>query len=292
MDLRHRNLQVDQHAGHGIGHGRRTGEVDFHLLHALTEECARNIRHEADAPGPQALGIGVGCGDRRIIVEALAEPGQFLQHRFAGNIAGRTSAVDEMDLPPGELRAHRCRAGDRNHRREAGPAGKAQDVAWRVLAQIGHAEGAVHGDRVAELDRVEQPRSRCPIRHFLDLEVPFLAGLGDVAHRISARSGHARHIEESILPGQEGRRLFQAEAEFADIVGVVLDGEQPARSLLRQIPALVMVGQRDFDLAIGERMSLAAEIALALAIALGPARCVDSLVNDFALEQFETAIAA
>src|SRR5262249_44520615 len=98
--------------------------------------------------------------------------------------------------------------------------------------------------------------------------MPFLAIVGDIAHRIGARADDARNIEQSILAGQETCRFFEPEAELANVVRVVLDREEPARRLLRQEAALVMIAQTDLDLAVGQGMRLAAEKTLALLVAL------------------------
>ena len=152
-------------------------------------------------------------------------------------------------------------AGDGDHRRQAGSAGEAQDVARDVLAQVGHAVGAVDPDGVPDGKGVEELRRRGAARRALDLEVPLGPVVGDVAHGIGARADHARHVQQRVLAGQERRRISEAEAELADVVREVLGLEQPRLGADGLVAALVVIAQDGLDAAVAERPRLAAEIA-------------------------------
>ena len=56
-------------------------------------------------------------------------------------------------------------------------------------------------------------------RHALDVELPRAGVVGEIGHRIGARSGHAGKIEQRVLAGKKVRRSLACEAKFVHVVG-------------------------------------------------------------------------
>ena len=183
-------------------------------------------------------------------------------------------------------------ARDGHHGREARAAGKAENVARRIFAQIGHSIRSIEADRLADFDAVEKLARCSAIGHALDLEMPFSAIGRDIAHRIGARALNACHAQQCILAGQEFHRHIQLEAEFADVMGEVVHMGQRALGAHGQDMRLVMIGEANFDRAIAMRIGLASEPALALHVALRIGGRILAQMLDFAFNEFEAAIAA
>ena len=102
---------------------------------------------------------------------------------------------------------------------------------------------------------------------------------------------HAGNADQAVLPGQEGIWRGEAEAEFADIVRHVLDGDEFARGARRLDARLVVVAHRHLDLAIGERAGLATQMTIALLVAFLQARRLGIEALDLPLDKLEATIA-
>ena len=146
-----------QHQLHGLRHRRRAGEIDLEILRGGRRRSRAShrgsgrggrARHLADRPAAARRRPDSG-GARRSPASSRSIASPQMSR-------ARASAIEEVDAAAGERRAVRRGAGDRDHRRQAGAAGQAEDVARRVLAQIGHAVGPIDGEGLADRHLVEE----------------------------------------------------------------------------------------------------------------------------------------
>jgi hypothetical protein len=225
----------------------------------------------------------------------VAEPvagAQLAQQRFPADVGRRAPAKQKLNLPLRQRRLGDGAARDRQHRRQAGAAGDAQNVAGRVAAQPGHAVGPVQADPVPDRHAIEQRRATVPARLAPHDEFPHPRIGGRVAHRISAAANDAGQGGQRVLAGLERLRLLQHETEFAHVMGQVAAAFQHRVKAMRRMGRLVARIEPQLERAVGAGPGLAAEVAFALPVLLAQTRRLVPLNGNRALDQLEPAVAA
>src|ERR1700742_485418 len=112
-----------------------------------------------------------------MVMNRLAETGQFSQQFLPADVGRGTAAIDKIQTTFRQRRIARSSARDGYHRRKSGAAGQANDIPIGFVPKIGHPVWTIESNRRPDRDPFEKPLSGEPLRNSANLEVPFTVGV-------------------------------------------------------------------------------------------------------------------